>query len=117
MIKGKTYRYDESAGKAIFAGYLIKFKTIESELLPLFLELLTKSTDYKNWISKTRGGTSQPNINAQQFASYLIPLVEPSAQLKAVDKYKALKNKLYKNLVTYNESISKAFEVIAKYLN
>ena len=114
---GKTYRYDESAGKAIFAGYLIKFKTIESELLPLFLELLTKSTDYKNWISKTRGGTSQPNINAQQFASYLIPLVEPSAQLKAVDKYKALKNKLYKNLVTYNESISKAFEVIAKYLN
>ena len=43
---GKTYRYEESAGKAIFAGYLIRFKTIESELMSLFLELLTKSTDY-----------------------------------------------------------------------
>ena len=114
---GKTYRYEESAGKAIFAGYLIRFKTIESELMSLFLELLTKSTDYKNWIAKTRGGTSQPNINAQQFASYLIPLVESPVQLKAVEKYKVLKDNLYNNLVVYNESNSKAIEVIAKYLN
>ena len=82
-----------------------------------FLELLTKSTDYKNWISKTRGGTSQPNINAQQFASYLIPIVENQVQLKAVEKYKVLKHNLYKNLVLYNESNSKTIEVISKYLN
>ncbi len=71
---GKTFLYNEKLGKAIYAGYLIKFSPKKNVLNPKYLNNLTHLSDYKNWATLTRGGTAQPNINAEQYSQYQIPL-------------------------------------------
>lgn len=71
---GKTFLYTEKVGKAIYAGYLIKFSPKKNVLNPKYLNNLTQLPAYKNWAALTRGGTAQPNINAEQYSQYQIPL-------------------------------------------
>lgn len=75
---GKTFFYKESFGKALFAGYLIRFQAKVGILDAKFLNFILKSKNYQNWVLDTRSGTAQPNINAQQYSSFEIPL--PSFQ-------------------------------------
>jgi type I restriction enzyme S subunit len=114
---GKTFLYDASVGKALYAGYLIKFHPDEAKLLPEFLDLMTRSSNYKQWVIKTRGGTGQPNINAQQFASYMIPSsVKINVQRDAVAKYKGLKQQLRTALNTIDSATSRKQAILDKYL-
>lgn len=71
---GKAFYYKEEYGKALYAGYLIRFKFDKNKVLPLYVYELLSSDIYKNWVKSTRGGSAQPNINAQQYASFRIPL-------------------------------------------
>lgn len=90
---GKTLLYDEKVhGKAIFAGYLIRFRCDEKRLLPAFLNLVCRSHNYLDWVEKTKGGLAQPNINAQQFSSFLVPvpsLTEQQVIIDTVSKFQA----------------------------
>lgn len=71
---GKAFYYKKEYGKALYAGYLIRFKFDLNKVLPLYVYELLSSDTYKNWVLATRGGSAQPNINAQQYASFRIPL-------------------------------------------
>lgn len=66
---GKTFLYEEKYGKAIFAGYLIKFTLDEKTLNPKYLLFYTKSTLFKQWIESNKRVSAQPNINSQQYLS------------------------------------------------
>ncbi|GAB6011706.1 restriction endonuclease subunit S [Viscerimonas tarda] len=81
---GKTFLYNKKYGKALYAGYLIKFETKKDLLFPEFLNFILKSDNYTSWVLKNRQGTAQPNINAQQFSSFEIPLPPLSEQQKIV---------------------------------
>lgn len=113
---GKTFLYQSNIGKAIFAGYLIKFHPNEEKLLPEFLDLLTWSTDYSEWVIKTRGGTAQPNINAQQFGSYKIPIVDLKNQKIAINEYIKQKEILFQSKKFINEAAIKKQAILDKYL-
>ena len=72
---GKTFLYQNKYGKAIYAGYLIKF-VIDTKLIdPLYLLYYTKSSIYKKWILANMRVSAQPNINSEQ---YLVsPIIVP----------------------------------------
>ncbi|MBN1637556.1 MAG: N-6 DNA methylase, partial [Ignavibacteriales bacterium] len=83
---GKTFLYKTSYGKAIYAGYLIRFRTNKSKLLPEFLNEFTNTKIYKQWVKHTQTGTSQPNINGQMYSGLLIPLPPLNIQQKIVQE-------------------------------
>lgn len=89
---GKVFCYDsDKHGKALYAGYLIKFTCKEDVLDPKFLFMLCQSNIYTNWINSTRGGTAQPNINAQQFGSFKFGVPDDtSIQKKIVESAEKL---------------------------
>ena len=69
---------------------------------PKYLALITKSSNYQKWAEETRGGTAQPNINAQQFSEYIIPVPSMSFQ-----------NEITNEVETYEEKIAEAESIIA----
>ena len=99
---GKTFMYKKSDGKAIYAGYLIRFRPKKDIVSPKYLALITKSSNYQKWAEETRGGTAQPNINAQQFSEYIIPVPSMSFQ-----------NEITNEVETYEEKIAEAESIIA----
>lgn len=114
---GKSFLYDASVGKALYAGYLIRFHPDEAKILPGFLDLMTRSSNYKQWAIKTRGGTGQPNINAQQFSSYMIPSsVEIHVQREAIAEYARLKQQLRSALDAIDNATSQKQAILDKYL-
>ena len=83
---GKFFYYKNSYGKALYAGYLIRFRFNKSIVQPLYVYQFLFSQEYNDWVQKTRGGSGQPNINAQQFSSFEIPLPPISVQQQIIDE-------------------------------
>lgn len=83
---GKTYLYRESDGWCIFAGYLIRFRPNVLQLLPEFIEQFTNTHRYWYWVRSNLRAGAQPNINAQEYSSLLIPLplIEEQAQITSL---------------------------------
>ena len=98
---GKTFLYRSEVGKAIYAGYLIRFTPRKEMILPRYLIAFTHSATYLEWAKNTRGGTAQPNINAQQYSNLVIPVPPLSDQKKIVDE-----------VVKYEAEIAKAKAVV-----
>lgn len=91
---GKVLYYKHEVGKAIYAGYLIRFRFNASKVIPLFVYDILCSNNYHQWASIIRGGSAQPNINAKQFSSYEIPLPPMDIQQKIVAECEA-EDKVY----------------------
>lgn len=90
---GKTFLYDESLGKAIYAGYLIKFELDTSKVNPQYLLAYTKSSVYKTWIKNNMRISAQPNINSKQYEESPITLPPLAVQNEIVDHISALRAK------------------------
>jgi len=91
---GKTYLYNKNDGKAIYAGYLIKFKAKKDSLIPEFLDFVLRGNDYLNWVLGIRKGAAQPNIIGQQFSRFEIPTPLVSEQKKIIKEADMLKKKI-----------------------
>lgn len=94
---GKTFLYDESLGKAIYAGYLIKFELDTSKVNPQYLLAYTKSSVYKTWIKNNMRISAQPNINSKQYEESPIILPPLDIQNEIVAHITALREE-QKNL-------------------
>lgn len=72
---GKTFLYKEKYGKAIYAGYLVKYDIDYSKVIPEYLLEYTKSFTFKNWVISNQRVAGQPNINGQEYlqAPFIIP--------------------------------------------
>ena len=113
---GKTFYYTkETCPKAIFAGYLIRFKC-KAELKPKFLNILCKSDIYKKWAENIRGGAAQPNINAQQFSNYEIPVPPVEDQQKIVSQIEELEKQIAQAQAIIDNSKQQKQEILDKYL-
>lgn len=82
---GKPFLYREKFGKALFAGYLIRFRFTE-KVMPEYVFQFCLSEEYRKWVLAHRGGTAQPNINAQQYSSFKLPLPPTDVQEKIVNE-------------------------------
>ena len=94
---GKTFLYNESMGKAIYAGYLIKFELDTDKVNPQYLLAYTKSSVYKTWIKNNMRVSAQPNINSKQYEESPIILPPLDIQNEIVAHITALRDE-QKNL-------------------
>ncbi|MEK7992021.1 MAG: restriction endonuclease subunit S, partial [Thiotrichaceae bacterium] len=112
---GKTFLYKSIYGKAVYAGYLIRFRTDKGVFLPEFLNLITKSNDYQTWVSTMRRGTSQPNINGQMYSNYLVPVPPLEIQKQLVAEIKQLEQQISLAQQTIDEANAKKQAVLKQY--
>lgn len=93
---GKTYMHKSFNGRCIYAGYLIRLIPDKDIVLPTYLFHLTKTEYYRAFIASGQRTVAQPNINAQQYGNFRIPLPPLSlqqsfaAQIEAIEQQKAL---------------------------
>ena len=71
---GKTYLHRRQDGPCAYAGYLIRFRALPDVASPEFLERWTRSQFYGKWVASMLRAGAQPNINATEYSSLLIPL-------------------------------------------
>ena len=77
---GKSYRHDNIGEPSVFAGYLIRFRADERKILPVYLANFLRSLEYWRQIRNLKRVVAQPNVNAKELASILIPLPPLSEQ-------------------------------------
>ena len=93
---GKTYHYRNTDGKAIYAGYLIRFIPNQKLVLPEYVFYYTRSDYYHAFIRKSAQAVAQPNINAKQYGDLIVcvpPLAlqqEFASKIEAIEKQKKL---------------------------
>ena len=89
---GKSFLYKKEYGKAIFAGYLIRFIFDEKKIDPKYIFYNTKLNRYNLWVKVIQRPSGQPNINSNEFAEFTIPLPGKDIEKKIVqimdDAYK-----------------------------
>jgi len=98
---GKNFYYTKNFGKAIYAGYLIRLQVDREIAEPKYIYHYLNSSDYNNFISNTKSGGSQPNINAQQYGSFKIPVpsLEEQARIVSIlDKFDTLTTSISEGL-------------------
>jgi restriction endonuclease S subunit len=110
---GKTYLYKARDGYAVYAGYLIRCILDTSKLLPEFLALFCKSTQYDDFKVKTVKVGAQPNINAEQYASMQIPQLSIESQKLVVAKY----DTLYASLNVVRETKQSTLQIQKQLIN
>lgn len=110
---GKTFLYDDKYGKAIYAGYLIKFVLDKSQINPLYLLEYSKSTIYKQWIQSNMRVSAQPNINSNQYldSPIIVPPLDIQNEIVAhITQLKAQIKSLRLRAVTTRAIAVKQFE-------
>ena len=80
---GKSYLYNPSDGKLVFAGFLIRLKPINEEVNSRYLFELTQTNYYKSWINSNSMRSGQPGVNSNELASFQIP-IPPLPEQKAI---------------------------------
>ena len=107
---GKTYLYKESDGKAIYAGYLIRFIPNKEQVLPTYIYYYTKTDYYKAFISKSAQAVAQPNINAQQYGLFMVPVPPIPLQHQFATKIEAIERQkeLIKQSISETETLFNA---------
>lgn len=84
---GKAFLYKDIFGKALYAGYLVRFRFDTKQILPSYVYAITYSSQYQEWVNENKGRTAQPNINAQQYSSLIIPFPSKEIQKKIVKEF------------------------------
>ena len=64
---GRAFVYKSELGKAIFAGYLIRFKFDPEKVNPSFVLYYTFTKIYKLWLQSIQRTAAQPNINSKEY--------------------------------------------------
>ncbi|MCX6581560.1 MAG: restriction endonuclease subunit S [Candidatus Aminicenantes bacterium] len=71
---GKSFFYRKSWGRAAYAGYLIRARLKKRIAQPDFINFITKSIFYQQWISSILIQATIQNVSAEKYVSFLIPL-------------------------------------------
>ena len=83
---GKAYLHkkDLVPYPCFYAGYMIRYRLNEKEILPEYLFAITQTRFYKNWVKAIQRPAGQPNINAEEYKSLTFPLPPFEIQKKVV---------------------------------
>ncbi len=94
---GRSYFYDGSDGKLVYAGFLIKFSLDNRKVNPRIIKYFTHSKPYYDWVQSFDTGGTRGNINAKTFGSMPILLPSRATQDKIVSILKSLDDKIELN--------------------
>lgn len=86
---GKSYIHHPFGERAVFAEYLIRFQPDASKVLPHFIRAFLQTPDYWRQLNSHKRAVAQPNVNAKQLASLVMPvppLVEQERLVKLLDE-------------------------------
>ena len=103
---GKTYFYDGKIGKAIFAGYCIRFRFDPKKVVPKFVYWYTKTKIYQDWVKGIQRPAGQPNINKEEYKSFEIVLPDVKFQNTLVDRLNQAQSRRTQLLDKSNNMIS-----------
>lgn len=111
---GKAYLYkkDSVPYPCFFAGYMIRYRLNENDILPEYLFAITQTQFYKDWVKAIQRPTGQPNINAEEFKSLTFPLPPKDIQQKVVNLF----SKSYEQKKRNEESAESILSSIDTYL-
>lgn len=107
---GKSYKYKESDGPLVYAGFLIKIHPDQSRLNPDFCAAYFNSAQYWNWVKVNSMRSGQPGINGKEYAGIKIPipsLEEQGRIASALSEIDALTSSLDK-LISKKRDIKQA---------
>jgi type I restriction enzyme S subunit len=82
---GKSYVHQSFGERAVFAGYLIRFQPDTSKVLPRFIEAFLQTPEYWQQLNSHKRAVAQPNVNAKQLASLVLPLPPLPEQTRIVN--------------------------------
>ena len=107
---GKTLLYDDSMGKSVFAGYLIRFRVSLEILKPNFLFYFTKSLKYETFKRKMIKVGAQPNINSEEYQSMVLPSFSIKIQQELTDKLDFIKSNIddLKSKISRSKALQKS---------
>lgn len=110
---GKTFLYKPEHGRAIYAGYLVKYNLNEEKIIPEYLLLYTKSSLFKKWIASNQRVSGQPNINGQEYLSSPVILPPLNIQKEIINKVVEMRKNIKSNqlyAIKNREAAIKEFE-------
>jgi len=71
---GKVYYYTSKDDKCCYAGYLIRYVTDKTLLLPKFLYYYSLSKAYKEWINIILIQSTIENVSAEKYNNLILPI-------------------------------------------
>ena len=80
---GKYFLYESKYGKAIYAGYLIRFQFNNNLVLPKYVKSILRLEPYTLWAEYNRRGR---NISAPRYSGFQIPLPPIPVQKQIVNE-------------------------------
>lgn len=83
---GKAYLHTSNDYSCFFAGYMIRFKINAEIALPSYIFTVTQLGIYKDWVNAVQRSAGQPNINAEEYRNYKLPLPPLDVQQRIVAK-------------------------------
>jgi len=110
---GRSYFYDGSDGKLVYAGFLIKFSLDSKKVNPRILKYYTHSKPYFDWVRSFDTGGTRGNINAKTYGDMPIVLPPRKLQDKIVSILKSLDDKIEINR-KINENLEQQAQALFK---
>ncbi len=71
---GKSYIHKKEDGKLVFAGFLIRFRTVSEVLSPKYLSYYVQTNKYWNWVKVNSMRSGQPGINSKEYCDMPLPI-------------------------------------------
>ena len=110
---GKNFIFKDKTELSIFAGYLIRLQVNERLASSKYVYYCINTNKYIDFVNSVKSGGSQPNINAQQYSRFLIPLPSIPVQehiVSILDKFDTLVNDIKNGLPKEIELRQKQYE-------
>lgn len=108
---GKAYCYHNEDGKCVYAGYLIRLRPNQKIVIPNYIYLYTKSKEYEEFIRTSQAAAAQPNVNAEKYGNFEIPLPPLPEQKRIVKELDTLSEKVRQLQEIYTKQISNCDEL------
>lgn len=102
---GKSFVIQNVPEKTVFASYLIRIQTIDTDIVS-FLEYFLRSPLYWKSIESKKSGTGQPNVNATKLSEIVFPFPPLAEQKRIADKVSELFKQvdiIEKNVAEYQD--------------
>lgn len=83
---GKSYHYRSEDGSCAFAGYMIRFRINTNRAESEFVFQTLRTGRFWQWIKSMAREGAQPNVNATEYAGYLVPLPPIEEQRRIIER-------------------------------
>ena len=81
---GKVYRYENSDGLLVYAGFLIRFSVNLKDYDDCFVYSQFSTMGYANWVKVMSMRSGQPGINAEEYGSFKFWVPRDRAEQSAI---------------------------------